>query len=89
MKKLLLYLFLIVISDPYKDIQYDQINVYDVNYCSEYCYNQNDSNWNYFEDAEPEEIDEEDREEVEESIKEEFKFEEEKPLIFPVDFFQT
>lgn len=36
MKKLLFYLFLVVITDPYRDIDYDKINVYEVNYCEGY-----------------------------------------------------
>lgn len=67
MKKLILYLFLMVISNPYQGINYNQINVYDVNYCSDYCYNQNNDDWDYFED---------DEEEIEEVDKED------KPLIF-------
>jgi hypothetical protein len=57
MKTFLLYLFLIVISNPYEGINYNEINSYDVNYCSDYCYNQNDSE-TYQEFQEEEEVDE-------------------------------
>lgn len=80
MKKILLYVFLIVISDPYRGINYNQINVYDVNYCSNYCYNQNDKDYAYFDNEDVEEIeddyrDEEDSEDSEDNM----------PLIFNLD----
>lgn len=76
-KLLFFYLFLLVITDPYRGINYNQINVYEVNYCSDYCYNQNNNDWNYFEE-EPEEIEDEYRDEYEEY---------DKPLIFDLDSF--
>ena len=39
---LILYLFLVVITNPYEGMNYEKINVYDVNYCNYYC-NNNDS----------------------------------------------
>lgn len=79
MKILFLYVFLLVITDPYKGLDYKKINVYDVNYCSDYCYNQNTHYSDYYEDDEEiEEIEDEDRDEYEED---------EKPLIFNLDSF--
>lgn len=80
MKIFMFYLFLLVITDPYKGINYNEINVYKVNYCSNYCDNQNDDNYTYFdEEDEIEEIDE-----WEYEIKEEYQYED-KPLIFDLD----
>jgi hypothetical protein len=78
--RLFLYVFLIVITDPYKGINYNEINVYDVNYCSDYCYNQNRDDWAYFEERE-EEI-----EELEDEYRDKDHYEEnDKPLIFNLD----
>ena len=69
--KLILYVFLIVISNPYQGIDYDKVNVYDVNYCTNYCANQNNSSWDYLEEEEIEQV----------------KWEkEDKPLKFDLDF---
>jgi hypothetical protein len=75
--RLLLYIFLVVISNPYEGLDYNKINVYDLNYCSgSYC---SDSDPNYYHDLF--------REEEEENFEEEEQEEEnEKPLIFSVDF---
>lgn len=84
MKQWLLYVFLIVISDPYQGLDYNKINVYNVNYCSDYCYNQNVHYSDYFEDDEPEEIEDE----WEDDIKDQYSREEDKPLIFGLDFWK-
>ena len=83
MRFVLTLLLLVVISDPYKDIQYDQINVYETSYCHGYGCPDSGETYNY-EDEESEEP-----ERVIEEVKEDFKYEEEKPLIFPVDFFSA
>lgn len=85
MKKYLLYLFLIVISNPYEGIDYNKVNVYDVNYCSDYCYNQNDSNYAYFDDEEEQVEESRDIEELEDEYRDEFESDK-KRYIFPVDF---
>jgi hypothetical protein len=77
--QLFLYVFLIVISDPYKGLDYNKVNVYDVNYCSGQCYNQSNDEYEYDE--------EEDEEEWEDDIKDEYE-KDDKPLIFPVDFWK-
>jgi hypothetical protein len=83
MKKYILYLFLVVISNPYEGIDYSQVNTYDVNYCSgQYCPDTGDSS-----ETDWDAIDAEQVEDLEEDLKEEYK--EEQPLIFPVDFFKA
>lgn len=77
--KLLLIIWLVVITNPYEGINYKEINVYDVNYCSEYCYNQNIHYSDYFED-------EEEVEELEDEYRDEYE-DDEKPLIFDLDSF--
>lgn len=75
--RLLLYIFLVVISNPYEGIDYNKINVYEVNYCSgNYC---PDSDPNYYHDL----FREEEKEIYEEEREEEI---EKKPLIFNLDF---
>ena len=80
LRLLVIYLFVLVITDPYKGINYNEINVYDVNYCSDYCYNQNNDDWDYFE--------EEEIEEIENNIREEYGNEEDKPAPLSLDFWR-
>ncbi|MDD3412625.1 MAG: hypothetical protein PHY47_01365 [Lachnospiraceae bacterium] len=80
--RFLLIVFLLVISDPYKDIDYAAINTYDINYSNHY---QSDGNESYDSDY----LDSEEVEEIEEDVKDEYRYEEQKPLIFPVDFFNS
>jgi len=57
----ILICFLIVITDPYKGLKYNEVNVYDVNYCSgKYCPDQVII-YDYMEEEEIEEIEEEDK----------------------------
>lgn len=59
MKKLILYLFLVVITNPYEGINYNQINSYDVNYCEGYYCPDTGKDYDYMEEEEIEEIEEE------------------------------
>lgn len=71
-----IFVFLIVVTNPYEGLDYNKINVYDVNYCNYHCYRP-EENYNTFYDS------------IEEEIKNEFEDEEDKPLIFDVDFWNT
>ena len=73
MKKQLL-VFVLVVTNPYQGLDYNKINVYDVNYCSDYCYNPDEDYSSYYDT-------------FEEDIKEEFE-QEDKPLIFDLDFWK-
>lgn len=77
MKIFLFYLFLLVITDPYRGINYNQVNTYQVNYCSHYCYDQNYKENDHFNRYDEDE-------DWEDEINEEFR-NEEKPLIFDLD----
>ena len=59
MARLILIVFLLVISDPYKGINYNQVNVYDVNYCDGYYCPDRDPNYYYDLDKEEENFEEE------------------------------
>lgn len=80
--RLLLYIFLVIISNPYEGIDYNKINVYEVNYCrGDYC---PDSDPNYYHDLFREEERESD-EENDDDFEEEKRINK-KPLIFNLDF---
>ena len=74
MKKNLLAV-LIVVTDPYSGLDYNKINVYEVNYCNYYCpeYQKEERYSSSFED----------------DLKEEYRDEEDRPLIFDLDFWTT
>lgn len=70
------FIFLIVVTNPYEGLDYNKLNVYNVNYCNYYCYKPEEDYTSSFDSFEDE-------------IKEEYEDEEEKPLIFDVDFWGT
>jgi hypothetical protein len=69
---------MLIVSDPYKGLDYNKINTYETNYCSNYCDSQKDDYSDYFEEEEIEELEDEYRDSDD--------FEENNiPLIFNID----
>lgn len=71
-----IFAFVLVITNPYEGLDYNKLNVYDVNYCNYYCYNPKEDYSSFYDS-------------LDEEIRDEFEDEEEKPLIFDLDFWDT
>lgn len=70
-----IFTFLIVISNPYEGLDYNKINVYEVNYCNYYCPQYQEKEIYYSS--------------IEDELRDEYEDELDRPLIFNLDFWNT